>query len=323
MTTDLSIVFAGTPDFAAIHLQQLLSSGFNVSAVYTQPDRPAGRGKKLVASPVKQLALQHEIPVYQPVSFKEQAAVSEFAALQPDLMVVVAYGLLLPKSILDIPKWGCVNSHASLLPRWRGAAPIQRAIESGDSQSGVCLMQMDEGLDTGPVLATHVCPIEANETGGSLHDKLAVAGADLMVTSLPHLFQNQLPAQKQTEEGIAYAHKLAKNEGHLDWALDATSIDRKIRAFNPWPVTFSHIADQKIRIWQAELFNEVNEVLGQPGEILSASATGLGVACGRGAINITHMQLPGGKVLAVKDILNARKTWFEVGACFLNLLDRL
>ncbi|SDU33116.1 methionyl-tRNA formyltransferase [Halopseudomonas salegens] len=313
---DLRLIFAGTPDFAAAHLQALLDAKLNVVAVYTQPDRPAGRGHKLAMSAVKQLALQHELPVSQPASLKSPEAQAELAALKPDLMVVVAYGLILPQSVLDIPRLGCINSHASLLPRWRGAAPIQRAIEAGDSQSGVTIMQMEAGLDTGPMLLKQQTAISPEDTGGSLHDRLALLGATALPEAINGLAQGTLSVEVQDDAQACYAHKLSKADGLIDWQLPAAVLVDRIRAFNPWPLTQARLQDTVIKLWAAELSD--NPSSGQPGEILAADRNGLVVACGDGALRLIRMQLPGGKPLTFADLYNARRDQFTPGLLLEN-----
>lgn len=313
-SSDLRIVFAGTPEFAAAHLQALLQAGLNIVAVYSQPDRPAGRGQKLAMSAVKQLAQQHELPVYQPVSLRAPEAQAELAALQPDLLVVVAYGLILPQAVLDIPRLGCINSHASLLPRWRGAAPIQRAIEAGDSESGVTVMRMEAGLDTGPMLLKVDTPISAEDTGGTLHDRLAELGPPAVLQAIDGLAAVTLDGELQDDELATYAHKLGKADARIDWARPAAELDRLIRAFNPWPLAHARWQDQPLKIWAAR--PEAGS--GQPGEILDCSKLGLLVACGDGALRLTRLQLPGGKPLAFADLYNARREQFAPGQLLAN-----
>ena len=307
---NLRLIFAGTPEFAASHLQALLDAGLNIIAVYTQPDRPAGRGQKLAMSAVKQLALAHDLPVYQPSSLRSPEAQSELASLQPDLMVVVAYGLILPQAVLDTPRLGCINSHASLLPRWRGAAPIQRAIEAGDQASGVTVMQMEAGLDTGPMLLKVDTPISSQDTGGSLHDRLAELGSAAVVKAIQALAAGTLQGQIQDDALATYAHKLNKQDAAIDWQRPAVELDRLIRAFNPWPLAHARWQDQPLKIWAAQ--PEAGS--GQPGEILDCSKHGLLVACAEGALRLTRLQLPGGKPLAFADLYNARRDQFAVGS---------
>ena len=309
MTEALRIVFAGTPEFAAEHLKALLDTPHRLVAVYSQPDRPAGRGQKLTPSPVKQLALQHDIPVYQPQSLRDPAAQAELAALAPDLLVVVAYGLILPQAVLDIPRLGCINSHASLLPHWRGAAPIQRAIEAGDSESGVTVMQMEAGLDTGPMLLKVHTPIAAEDTGGSLHDRLAALGSQAVVEAIAGLAAGSLVGEVQNDSLATYAHKLNKDEARLDWTRPAVELERLIRAFNPWPICHSSLSETPLKI----LAGHLADGQGQPGAILAASRDGLTVACGQGALCLTRLQLPGGKALNFADLYNSRREQFAVG----------
>ena len=306
MTEPLRIVFAGTPEFAAEHLKALLDSPYQIVAVYTQPDRPAGRGQKLAPSPVKQLALEHGIAVLQPPTLRNAEAQAELAALKPDLLVVVAYGLILPQAVLDIPTQGCWNVHASLLPRWRGAAPIQRAIEAGDTRSGVCLMRMEKGLDTGPVLLSQKTAIGELETGGQLHDRLSELGAQVLADGLGLLRAGLLPvAQPQPEAGVTYAHKLDKHEAKLDWSQAATALANKVRAFNPWPVAEAELAGERVRIHGAiALALDHGRV---PGTVLAAGRDGIDIACGDGALRIRSLQREGGKAITAADYLNARR----------------
>jgi methionyl-tRNA formyltransferase len=310
--TPLRLVFAGTPEFAASHLQALLDSRHQVLAVYTQPDRPAGRGKKLTASPVKKLAESASIEVCQPQSLKDATAQAELARFEPDAIIVVAYGLILPRAVLDIPRFGCINVHASLLPRWRGAAPIQRAIEAGDTSSGVTIMQMEEGLDTGPMLATSALPIGPATNAGELHDALMGVGKSALLYVLDDLPQHLALASKQDDALACYAHKIEKSEAELDWLLDAPALDRKIRAFNPFPVAWTRAQGQRLKVWSAEPAASTGEQ-GSPGEILRADKSGLTVACGTGSLRLTRLQLPGGKPLEVSQILLARGQHFAAG----------
>ena len=309
MSESLRIVFAGTPEFAAEHLRALLDSPHQLVAVYSQPDRPAGRGQKLAASPVKQLAVQREIPVYQPQTLRDPVAQAELAALAPDLLVVVAYGLILPQAVLDIPRLGCINSHASLLPRWRGAAPIQRAIEAGDPESGVTVMQMEAGLDTGPMLLKVRTPITADDTGGSLHDRLASLGPQAVLEAIAGLAAGTLRGEVQDDSLATYAHKLNKDEARLDWTRPAVELQRLIRAFHPWPICHSTLNGEALKVHAAEL----GEGSGGPGSILAADKQGLTVACGQGALRLTRLQLPGGKALDFGDLYNSRREQFAVG----------
>ncbi|MGK8709013.1 methionyl-tRNA formyltransferase [Metapseudomonas otitidis] len=309
MTQALRLVFAGTPEFAAEHLKALLDTPHQIVAVYTQPDRPAGRGQKLMPSPVKQLALQHGLPVLQPPTLRDPAAQEELRALAPDLMVVVAYGLILPQVVLDIPRLGCINSHASLLPRWRGAAPIQRAVQAGDAESGVTVMQMEAGLDTGPMLLKVTTPITAADTGGSLHDRLAQLGPQAVVQAIAGLAAGTLQGEVQDDALATYAHKLNKDEARIDWSRPADELERLVRAFNPWPICHSTLDGQPLKVLAAE----PAEGRGQPGQILDASKDGLTVACGAGALRLTRLQLPGGKPLAFADLYNSRREQFAPG----------
>ncbi|WP_373332174.1 methionyl-tRNA formyltransferase [Thiopseudomonas alkaliphila] len=316
MSKSLRIVFAGTPEFAASHLQAILQQGIHeVIGVYSQPDRPAGRGQKLVASPVKQLALAHNIPVFQPLTLRDAAAQAELAELKPDLMVVVAYGLILPQAVLDMPRLGCINSHASLLPRWRGAAPIQRAIEAGDDVTGVTVMQMEAGLDTGPMLHKVSTAITAQDTGGSLHDRLAELGSVAVLEVLQQLAEGTMQAEKQDDSLANYAHKLSKAEAKLNWQQSATELDQQIRAFNPWPVSHSQLNGQVIKVHAAEPVLE-NNTAAAPGTILAAEREGLVVACGEGALRLTRIQLPNARAMSVTDVLNSKQELFPVGAVF-------
>ena len=309
MTEPLRIVFAGTPEFAAEHLKALLASPHDVIAVYTQPDRPAGRGQKLMPSPVNQLALEHNIPVLQPPTLRNAEAQAELAALNPDLLVVVAYGLILPQVVLDIPRLGCINSHASLLPRWRGAAPIQRAVEAGDAQSGVTVMRMEAGLDTGPMLLKVVTPITAEDTGGSLHDRLAEMGPTAVIHAIAGLAEGTLEGEVQDDSLATYAHKLNKDEARIDWSRPAVELERLVRAFNPWPVCHSTLNGEALKVLAAHLADGK----GAPGEIIGASKEGLLIACGEQALCLTRLQLPGGKALNFSDLFNSRREKFSLG----------
>ncbi|WP_329855362.1 methionyl-tRNA formyltransferase [Stenotrophomonas muris] len=307
----MRIVFAGTPEFAVSSLRAA-ARHHEVVAVYTQPDRPAGRGRGLAPSPVKLEAVARGIPVYQPESLKDEAAQRQLRDLQPDLMVVVAYGLILPRAVLAIPTHGCWNVHASLLPRWRGAAPIQRAIQAGDAKTGVCLMQMEAGLDTGPVLLHQELPIAATDTGGQLHDKLAELGAQVLSDGLGLLRAGIKPiARPQPEQGVTYAHKLDKAEARLDWAQDADALARTVRAFNPWPIAEATLGGERVRIHGAVALDLAH---GQaPGAVLAASRDGIDIACGQGALRLRTLQREGGKAITAADYLNARRD-LHVGA---------
>ena len=308
----MRILFAGTPEFAAAHLRYLLDhSPHNVVGVFTQPDRPAGRGKQVTASPVKCLALEHRLPLFQPLTLRDAATQQQISSLAPDVMIVVAYGLILPKAVLQIPRHGCLNVHASLLPRWRGAAPIQRAIEAGDAESGITIMQMDEGLDTGDMLLRLACPISTGETGSSLHDKLLALGGPALVTVLEQIGQAKTHAEKQAGDQACYAAKISKQEARLDWQLDAQTLERKIRAFNPFPIAFFEINGQPVRVWCAT-FSPV-KTLAAPGSILKADKEGIDVATGNGVLRLEKLQLPGKKILAASELLNGHASLFHPG----------
>ena len=309
MSESLRIVFAGTPEFAAEHLKALLDTPHQIIAVYSQPDRPAGRGQKLTPSPVKQLALQHAIPVFQPQTLRDPAAQAELAALKPDLMVVVAYGLILPQLVLDVPRLGCINSHASLLPRWRGAAPIQRAVEAGDAESGVTVMRMEAGLDTGPMLLKVSTPISTQDSGGSLHDRLAALGPPAVIEAISGLAAGTLQGGVQDDSLATYAHKLNKDEARLDWSRPAIELERLVRAFHPWPICHSTLNGEALKVHAAQM----GEGSGAPGTILAADKSGLTVACGMGALRLTRLQLPGGKALNFSDVYNSRREQFAAG----------
>jgi methionyl-tRNA formyltransferase len=306
----MKIIFAGTPEFAAVALEALYAAGHEIALVLTQPDRPAGRGMQLQASPVKQCALRHGTPVAQPVSLRLDGKHPEIAreahellrATPHDVMVVAAYGLILPRSVLDIPPRGCINIHGSLLPRWRGAAPIHRAIEAGDAATGITIMQMEEGLDTGPMLLIESLPILDEDTTGSLHDKLAALGGKMIVEALDKLEQGRLPAVPQPEEGANYAAKIAKEEAALDFSQSAQQLARKIRAFNPFPGATGRFGDTVVKLWQARPVAVAQR--GEPGQVLSADAqSGIVVACGEGALLLTELQKPGGKRLPAAEFL--------------------
>ncbi|OGT17327.1 MAG: methionyl-tRNA formyltransferase [Gallionellales bacterium RIFCSPHIGHO2_02_FULL_57_16] len=311
----MKIIFAGTPPFAASALSALFEE-HNIVAVLTQPDRPAGRGMQLAASPVKQLALQHGLPVLQPATLKTEEAQRPIAALGADVMVVAAYGLILPNAVLQLPRYGCLNIHASLLPRWRGAAPIPRAILAGDSETGITIMQMDEGLDTGDMLLSRACPIAQNDTAATLHDKLAVIGADCIIEALRLLQesalagmspaggnpQNRLTPVRQDDAAATYAAKLLKSEAQIDWRQDARQIERAVRAFNPFPVCHADFNGVAIKIWQTALREGAH---GEPGRVLAVDKHGITVACGNDALHLEVLQRPGGKALPAAQFLQA------------------
>jgi len=302
----LRLVFAGTPEFALPCLEACLASQVDVVAVYTQPDRPAGRGRKLLASPVKQRAIAADIAVEQPVTLKDADAQQRLAAHAPDLMIVVAYGLILPRRVLAIPRLGCWNVHASLLPRWRGAAPIQRAILAGDNETGVDLMQMEAGLDTGPILIERRTPIADDETGGTLHDRLAALGADALAEGLARIARGEnIPVRAQDEAGVAYAHKIEKSEARLDWNEPAIALERKVRAFNPWPVAEAELGGERLRIWSARAFESNADA--SPGTIVVDGRDALDVATGDGLLRIVEVQREGGRRMSVRDWQNARR----------------
>ncbi|KGT86232.1 methionyl-tRNA formyltransferase [Erwinia typographi] len=310
MSEALNIIFAGTPDFAARHLDALLSSGHNVVGVFTQPDRPAGRGNKLTASPVKQLAEQHHLPVFQPKSLRPEENQQMVAGLHADVMVVVAYGLLLPAPVLAMPRLGCINVHGSLLPKWRGAAPIQRSLWAGDSETGVTIMQMDVGLDTGDMLHKLSCPIEPEDSSATLYNKLAALGPTGMLTTLSQLADGSARPEVQDEALVSYAAKLSKEEAKLDWGLSAAQLERCIRAFNPWPVSYFTVDDQPVKVWKASVLPHVDR---QPGEIVLADKNGIQVATAEGVLNIAELQPAGKKPMKAQDLLNSRREWFTPG----------
>jgi len=303
MSKPLHIVFAGTPDFSVPPLQALLKSDHEVMAVYTQPDRPSGRGRKLLPGPVKSQALDAGIAVYQPDSLKDDTAVQLLRELRPDMMVVVAYGLLLPESVLSIPRLGCVNIHASILPRWRGAAPIQRAIQAGDAESGVSIMRMDKGLDTGPIYLTKKIPLAEDETGGSLHDRLSLLGAEALMEALPGIADGSLKPQEQDEMQATYAAKLEKKEARIDWSRPAEEIERQVRAFNPWPVAFTPYENANLRIWDA---HAIEGMTAEPGTVMSATREGVDVSTGKGLLRVTRLQMPGKRAMDAQDFINSQ-----------------
>ena len=321
--TALRIVFAGTPDFALPPLSTLVNSRHSVVGVLTQPDRPSGRGRKLTASPVKEAALKHGLPVAQPLTLKDAAARAQLAAWNPDVLVVVAYGLILPREVLALPRLGCVNIHASLLPRWRGAAPIQRAIQAGDSHTGVTIMLMDAGLDTGPMLLQRQVAIGAQDTSGTLHDQLAELGAPALLEALEGLANGSLQGKPQPAEGVTYAAKIDKGEALIDWTEDAPAIERKVRAFNPWPVAETRFAGEPLKIVTARLPEgtvggegagsgpKVHEqaLIGSPviqsGSIIGLPDDAIRVHCGRGSLAITEVQRPGRRRISARDFAHS------------------
>ncbi|HEY7872729.1 MAG TPA: methionyl-tRNA formyltransferase [Rudaea sp.] len=305
MPARLRLAFAGTPEFAVPHLAACRIPNVEIVAVYTQPDRPAGRGRKLAESPVKQTALAAGLPVEQPETLKAVDAQQRLRELDLDLLVVVAYGLILPRKVLAMPRLGCWNVHASLLPRWRGAAPIQRALLAGDRETGVCLMQMEAGLDTGPVLLRNAIPIASDATGGSLHDQLAELGAQVLGDGLQRILRGAaMTPTPQSTEGASYAHKLDKTEARLDWNEPAVALELKVRAFDPWPVAETVIGGERLRIWSVQAL--ALPAAAAPGRIVAANREGIDIACADGILRITALQRPGGNRIAVRDYLNAR-----------------
>jgi len=320
MTQPLNIIFAGTPEFSVAPLQALLDSEHNVIAVYTQPDRPAGRGRKLTASPVKNLALQHNIPVYQPQTLRDETAQTELSALNADIMIVVAYGLILPKVVLDMPKHGCLNIHASLLPRWRGAAPIQRAIESGDAQTGVTMMQMDIGLDTGDMLCKKTTVIQTDDNAQTLHDRLSILGCEALMDTLKAVQHAELTPEKQDESLVTYAEKMHKAEAEINWSQPAQTIVRKIQAFNPWPVAFTQFQENPLRVLQAHIsqnlaldlefdsaLDEKNVSKKSAGLVIAVDKQGILITTGSDPIWLTQVQPAGKKPMAAYDFAQSRQ----------------
>lgn len=308
----MRIIFAGTPDFAARHLDALLNSEHDIVAVYTQPDRPAGRGKKLQASAVKTLAMVHDIAVEQPQNFKQAETVATLAAYDADIMIVVAYGLLLPQTVLDTPRLGCINVHGSLLPRWRGAAPIQRAIWAGDAMTGITIMQMDAGLDTGPMLLKHSVAIDPHDTSASLYEKLAEFGPQALLTALAQLSDGTLKGEIQGNGQATYAKKLSKDEAIIDWQTSAAFIERCVRAFTPWPGTEFYIQGQRFKLIEAAVTSQVSDAT--PGTIIQADKQAIVIATAEGCLAMRCVQPIGKKPMAVADLLNARADLFQIGA---------
>ena len=313
-TQPLKIIFAGTPEFAAESLKALLQGPDEVIAVYTQPDRKAGRGQKLKPSPVKEVALEADIPVYQPLNFKEEQDRQVLADLNADLMVVAAYGLILPKTVLDTPRLGCINVHASILPRWRGAAPIHRALLAGDKQTGITIMQMDVGLDTGDMLSKVFTDIEDTDTSASLHDKLATQGGEILLSTIEQLKAGSISPEPQDDEQANYAHKLTKEEGKIDWAESANAIAQKVRGLFPWPSAYTFIDEQNIRIHQASVADKTSDA--SAGSVIGSDKTGIYVSTGNGVICLEKLQLPGKKAMTAEQVLNGNKELFAQGNSF-------
>jgi methionyl-tRNA formyltransferase len=316
--SSLNIVFAGTPEFGLPCLEAIKASQHTIKAVYTQPDRPAGRGRTLQASAVKEWAKAHEIPIYQPLNFKDTEAIAQLTALAPDILVVIAYGLILPSAVLTLPRLGCINVHASFLPRWRGASPIQQAILHGDTQSGVTIMQMDKGMDTGNILMQAQCPIDAHDTAQHLHDRLAELAITPLLTTLSALASHSLNSEKQNDLLATHAPKINKSDAMINWHQPAIHIDRQIRAFNPWPIAYTHINEQVLRVHQAQVLGQDptyahNVLQKEPGTILSIDKTGILVATADGCLLIERLQFSGSKVLLVRDWLNANRSELQVG----------
>lgn len=308
----LRIIFAGTPDFAASALAALIQSEHKIVAVYTQPDRPAGRGRKLHASPVKELALAYNIPVLQPENLKDAQTQEILRSFNADVMVVAAYGLILPQAVLDLPRLGCLNIHASLLPRWRGAAPIQRAIAAGDKGSGISIMQMNAGLDTGDILQRSSCPITQTDSGGDLHDRLAEMGARAILKTLEDLARDKVTPIAQDDSQATYAHKLDKKDALINWQNPATKIERLIRAFNPWPVAFTHINDKTLRVWQAQVLAQNSDLVA--GTVIACDKKGIDISCGEGVLRLLKLQPPGSKAMDVAAFMNGHAKLLAVGS---------
>ena len=311
MSTPLKVVFAGTPDFAARHLQGLIDSPHQIVAVMSQPDRPAGRGKRLQPPPVKAVALEAELPVWQPASLKNADGEATLSQYHADILVVVAYGLILPTAILTIPRLGCLNVHASLLPRWRGAAPVQRAIEAGDTETGISIMAMEPGLDTGPVLLTRALPISGGHTSGALLDDLAQLGVTALIDSLENIDTLLATAAPQDDSKATYANKISKQEGALDWSAAADTLARRVRAFHPAPGCYTHLGGDRLKVLSAHAVDKPHE--GRSGEIIAADESGIRVGCGEGQLVITEAQLPGAKVQPVATLLRGHQARFQPG----------
>jgi methionyl-tRNA formyltransferase len=305
MSASLNIIFAGTPEFSVPALEALMASPHRVAAVYTQPDRPAGRGQQLAMSAVRQCALRHALPMEQPATLRDPSAIERLSSWQADVMVVVAYGLILPANVLAIPRYGCLNIHASLLPRWRGAAPIQRAILAGDTRTGVTIMQMEAGLDTGPMLLERATAIESTDTTGTLHDRLALIGAQALLETLNGLIDGTIAARAQPAEGVTYATKLRKDEALIDWHRSAVELDRQVRAFNPWPIAETRWNQQQLRVWQANVADEPSSAM--PGTVVGSDSRGIRVATADGVLNLARVQLPGRRAVSAAEFLNAHR----------------
>lgn len=312
MSDYLRIIFAGTPYFAALHLASLIKSPHRVIGVFTQPDRPAGRSNRLHVSAVKKLALQHSIPVFQFSSLHKPEEQQKVANLEADIMVVVAYGLILPQAVLDLPRLGCINVHGSLLPRWRGAAPIQRSLWAGDVQTGVTIIQMNAGIDTGAILYKLACDILPEDTSATLYDKLAKIGPMALLITLDQLKSGHQIAEPQDEEQATYAGKLSKDEARLNWYLPAIQLERQIRAFNPWPVSYFIVKEQLVKVWAASVLHDAHYNV--PGNILSADKDGIKIATSNGILILTLLQLAGKKPILVQDLLNSHRAWFIPGS---------
>lgn len=301
----MRIIYAGTPEFAVSPLRTLFHGGHEVLAVLTQPDRPAGRGRKLHQSPINQFARQQDIPVYQPRSLKGSEVVKLLRAMDAELMVVAAYGLILPQTVLDIPSLGCVNIHASILPCWRGAAPIQRAILAGDTQTGITIMQMSAGLDSGDILLQRHCPILSTDTAQSLHDRLTKLGAELITEALEGLGEGRLTPQPQDESQVSYAKKLEKSEAEINWSQSADELSRKVHAFNPWPVAYTAYEGDRLRVWEAAVVSAIYDE--PPGKVIAATKEGIDVVTGAGVLRILSLQVPGGRRIRAADFINAHQ----------------